>query len=66
MSKKLTLTNHSADEINTLVADKREEHRLLRFSVAGSKNRNVKLARTLRKDIARGLTELSSRVNAAK
>lgn len=61
MAKKQKLTNTSVEELNRLVGDKREELRGLRFSVAGSKNRNVKLARTLRKDIARGLTELNAR-----
>jgi len=53
--------NHTPDELARLVADKREELHALRFSVAGSKNRKVKLAHTLRKTIARGLTEASSR-----
>ena len=44
-----------------MVSDKRTELRDLRFSASGSKNRNVKLPRTLRKQIARALTELSSR-----
>lgn len=67
MAKKLSLINHSQEEINKLIAEKREEHRLLRFSVAGSKNRNVKQARTLRKDVARAQTELSARrLSAAK
>lgn len=61
MSKKTSLTKHSAEDLNRLVAEKREELRTLRFSVAGSKNRNVKLGKTLRKTIARGLTELSLR-----
>ncbi len=61
MSKKTTLKNHTPADITSLVATKREELRSLRFSVAGSKNRNVKLARTLRKTIARGLTELNLR-----
>ncbi|MEI6864420.1 MAG: 50S ribosomal protein L29 [Candidatus Adlerbacteria bacterium] len=64
MSKKTSLTNHSVEDLNRLVADKQEELRTLRFSVAGSKNRNVKLGRTLRKTIARGLTELNARRNA--
>ncbi len=61
MTKKTTLKKHTPQDIQTLVAAKREELRTLRFSVAGSKNRNVKLARTLRKTIARGLTELQLR-----
>lgn len=43
------------------LAGKREELRSLRFAVAGSKNRNVKLARELRRTIARIKTELSAR-----
>ncbi len=61
MAKKTTLKNHSLPDVASLVKATREELRALRFSVAGSKNRNVKLARTLRKTIARGLTELNLR-----
>jgi ribosomal protein L29 len=61
MAKKNSLTNHTAEDLNRLVETKREELRNLRFSVAGSKNRNVKAARTLRKEIARGLTERNAR-----
>lgn len=60
MAKKINLINHTPDELSQLVNDKREELRALQFSVAGSKNRNVKLARTLRKTIARALTEQNS------
>lgn len=61
MTKKITFTNHSVEDLRQLVQAKREELRALRFGAAGSKNRNVKLPRTLRKDIARALTELSAR-----
>lgn len=61
MAKKNSLTNHTPEDLNKLAADKREELRALRFSVAGSKNRNVKLARVLRKEVARALTELNAR-----
>jgi ribosomal protein L29 len=61
MTKKTTLNKHSVEDLNKLVAEKREELRALRFAVAGSKNRNVKLASTLRKTIARALTELKKR-----
>lgn len=64
MTKKHTLKKHSADDISKLLADTQEELRALRFSIAGSKNRNVKLVRTLRKTIARGLTELHIRPKA--
>ncbi|MEI7719793.1 MAG: 50S ribosomal protein L29 [bacterium] len=57
MSKKNSLTNHSAEDLHRLVADKRDELRDLRFAAGGSKNRNVKLISTLRKTVARALTE---------
>jgi ribosomal protein L29 len=49
----------SAEELEMFVGDKRKELRDLRFSAAGSKNRNVKLTGTLRKEIARALTEIN-------
>jgi ribosomal protein L29 len=61
MVKKQTLTQHSIEDLRKLVEEKREELRRLRFAVAGSKNRNVKQAATLRKQIARALTELNKR-----
>jgi ribosomal protein L29 len=61
MAKKESLKEHSVKDLEQLIAEKREELRRLRFSVAGSKNRNVKEAHTLRKAIARALTELGSR-----
>ena len=56
MAKKETFKKHTAEEIDTFVAAKREELRVLRFGAAGSKNQNVKLGATLRKQIARALT----------
>ena len=61
MSKKLTFTNHTPEELAAYVNEKREELRTLQFNVAGSKNRNVKQASTLRREIARALTEQNSR-----
>jgi ribosomal protein L29 len=66
MAKKHSLTNHSVDELQKLAEAKREELRALRFNVAGSKNRNVKLARSLRKEVARALTELNGRKETNK
>ena len=63
MAKKLSFHNHTQEELAQFVSDKREELRALQFNVAGSKNRNVKLAMTLRKEIARALTETSARKN---
>jgi len=61
MAKKNSLKTHSVEDLTKLVATKREELRALRFSVAGSKNRNVKLGSQLKKEVARALTELNSR-----
>jgi ribosomal protein L29 len=62
MSKKQDLTKHTQAELMKLASDKREELRVLRFGASGSKNRNVKAARTLRKEVARALTA-ASRLN---
>jgi ribosomal protein L29 len=64
-TKKTSLKEHSPEDLAKLVEDKREALRALRFSATGSKNRNVKQARNLRKEIARALTEVSARKNAA-
>lgn len=58
--KKLDLKNHTQEELTKLANDKREELRALRFNVAGSKNRDVKQASKLRRDIARALTQLTA------
>lgn len=65
MAKKLSLTNHSVEDLHKLADDKREELRRLRFSSSGSKNHNVKQAKELRKEVARALTELSARKGVA-
>lgn len=49
-----------AGELAKLVAQMREELRSIRFGTAGSKDRNVKKQKALRKDIARALTELTA------
>ena len=59
-TKKKSLKGRTVDELNVLVEKKREELRGLRFSSAGSKNRNVKLTRELRKEVARALTEANA------
>ncbi|TSC63261.1 MAG: hypothetical protein Athens041674_257 [Parcubacteria group bacterium Athens0416_74] len=43
------------------VADKREALRSMRFNAAGSRSRNVREGRMLRKEIAQMLTELRER-----
>lgn len=61
---KTSFTDYSSDDLMKLVADKREALRTLRFSASGSKNKNVKQARTIRKEIARALTQTSARKHA--
>lgn len=48
-------------ELVTLVAEKREELRKLRFGAGGSAMRNVHAAKNLRKEVAQALTELTHR-----
>ena len=48
-------------ELQKMVADKREALRTFRFEGAGSRSRNVRGGRTLRKEIAQILTELRGR-----
>lgn len=61
MATKTDFSTNTVQDLEKLVATKREELRALRFSVAGSKNRNVKAAATLRKEIARVLTALNAK-----
>ena len=49
------------EELGKLVSDKREKLRSFRFEGAGSRTRNVREGRNLRREIARILTELQKR-----
>ncbi|MEK7101203.1 MAG: 50S ribosomal protein L29 [Patescibacteria group bacterium] len=60
MSKKLTLTEKTTEELSTLLGEKREELRKVRFSVAGARPADASLARKTRKDIARILTQMTA------
>lgn len=55
----MDLKTKSEKDLHKLLIEKREELRSFRFSVAGTKTRNVKEGMTLRKDIARIFTELN-------
>lgn len=48
-------------ELQKQVADKREALRVFRFGGAGSRTRDVRAGRTLRREIAQALTELRAR-----
>jgi ribosomal protein L29 len=63
MAKKISLTNHTAEELNKLTHEKREALRTLRFSGSGGKNHNVKQGKMLRKEIARAMTQLTALKN---
>lgn len=56
--------NKTPQEINKIIAEKREALRQFRFGSAGAKTKNVKLAHTIKKEIARMMTELSIRKHA--
>lgn len=52
----------STEELEKVVIDKREALRVFRFEGAGSRRRNVREGRNLRREIAQILTELRSRI----
>lgn len=52
---------YSAEDLHKEIAEKREALRTFRFGGAGSRTRNVREGRMLRRDIARMMTELSNR-----
>ncbi|MHB1316612.1 MAG: 50S ribosomal protein L29 [Minisyncoccota bacterium] len=52
--------NKTEKELKVMLADKRVALRNFRFSVAGSKVKNVKEGYVVRKDIARILTAISA------
>ena len=57
---------YSVEDLHKEITDKREALRTFRFGSAGSRSRNVREGRNLRKDIARLLTEVNARAVASK
>ena len=55
------LKKYSVQDLIKEISEKREALRVFRFGEAGSRSRNVRDGRNLRKTIARLLTELSAR-----
>jgi ribosomal protein L29 len=55
--------NHTktVEHLRKEVTDMQEKLRVIRFGGAGSRSRNVKEGRNLRRDVARSLTELRAR-----
>lgn len=52
---------YSVDDLKKELAEKREALRNFRFGEAGSRSRNVREGRNIRKEIARLLTEIRKR-----
>ena len=61
MAKKTDFKKYTVDDLHKEIKEKREALRAFRFGSAGSRSRNVREGRTLRKDVARLMTELSAR-----
>jgi ribosomal protein L29 len=55
------LKNKTPQELQKLIAEKRDGIREFRFGSAGSKTKNVKASHNLKKEVARIMTELSLR-----
>lgn len=53
----------SVEDLMKLLGEKQEAERGIRFGTTGSKARNVKEGKSIKKEIARILTELNSRKN---
>lgn len=64
--KKTDHKNRTPDDLRKEVSDKRNALRNFRFGGAGSRSRNVREGRNLRKEIAQILTELKRRVLSSK
>ena len=61
MSKKVTYADVGDRDLSRLFLEKQEKLQVFRFGSAGSKTRNVKEGRMIRKEIARILTEVGCR-----
>lgn len=60
------ITTKTAPDLAKLLSEKREALRVFRFGTAGSKAKNVKEGMTLRKDIARIMTALTTSKRSAE
>jgi ribosomal protein L29 len=60
------LKKYSVEDLHKEIAQKREALRGFRFGSAGSRSRNTREGRNLRKTIARALTEVNSRKIASR
>ncbi len=60
------LKKYSVEDLHKEIAEKRESLRAFRFGSAGSRSRNTREGRNLRKSVARMLTEVNARKIASK
>jgi len=59
--KKIDFKKKNKADLEKLLVDKKKALQNFRFSISGSKTRNVKEGKALRKEIARILAEVNSR-----
>jgi len=59
--KKENLKELKRDELTKKLASLREEIRVIRFKAEGSKSKNVKESLSIKKEIARILTEINNK-----
>ncbi len=57
--KKTSYIGKSVEDLKKALVDKRGDSRSFRFGTAGSKTRNVKEGKVIKKEIARIMTELT-------
>ena len=62
MAKKINYKEKSKEELHKLLAEKRAALRKNRFGSAGARSKDTQEEKNTRKEIARILTELNSRV----
>ncbi len=58
MVMKSDIKTKNKEDLEIIIKDKREALKNFRFGISGSRVKNIKEARTIRKDIARAITFL--------
>lgn len=61
MTKKVVYKDKSAEDLSTLLGEKREELRKLRFEAAGARPKDSNAPKKARKEIARIMTALGGK-----
>lgn len=64
--KTADLEKKKGADLEKLLKEKRESYKSFRFGMSGTKTRNVKEGKALRKDTAQILTEINKRKNGSK